>query len=95
MTSIVRCYVRIVSGPAHLVISIVVFMVLLDVLLDIVVLKVVAVVVCKFVRFLLFGTRRLSRRWCHWGRRMAGALRLFRLLDLSMVARFFLLALFL
>jgi hypothetical protein len=65
MATIVRCNVRIVSGPAHLVISIVVVMVLFDILLNIVVLKVVAVVVCKFVRFLLFHSSSLSGRWSH------------------------------
>jgi hypothetical protein len=59
MAAIVRCNVRIVSGPAHLVISIVVVMVLLNVFLNII-LKVIAVVVRKFVRFLLFDTSSLS-----------------------------------
>lgn len=57
----VRCYVVIVSRPAHLVISIVVLMVLLDVFVDLVFFEIIAVVVRKFVRFLLLdASDRLS-----------------------------------
>jgi hypothetical protein len=58
MPTCVRCYIRIVSGPAHLVISIVVIMILLDILLDVIIFKVIAIIVCKFVRFFLFHA------WC-------------------------------
>ena len=60
MTANVRCCVGIVSGTADLVISVIVVMVLLDIFLDIVVLKVVTIVVSKFVRFFLFNSARLS-----------------------------------
>lgn len=56
----VRCYIVVVSGPAHLVISIIMIVVLLDILLDIIIFKVVAIVVRKFVRFLLFHSCYLS-----------------------------------
>ena len=76
MSTCVRCYIGIVAGPAHLVISIVVIMVLFDVLLNVIVLKVITVIVRKFVRFLLFHAVGLSGGWGHRRGRMIGALRL-------------------
>jgi|LakMenEpi03Aug12_release.lakeMendotaPanAssembly.Ray.scaffolds.fasta_scaffold4356245_1 hypothetical protein len=49
----VRCYI-VVSGPANLVISVIVILVLFDVFLNII-FEVITIVICKFVRFFLFN----------------------------------------
>lgn len=54
----VRCYI-VVSGPANLVISVIVVLVLFDVLLDII-FEVITVIICKFVRFFLLDSSNIG-----------------------------------
>ena len=85
----------VVPGPTHLVISIIMIVVRLDILLDIVILKVITIVVRKFVRFLLFHSCSLSRWRCDRRWRVIRASWLFWFLNFSAETWFLLLTLFL